>query len=36
VRIKGLKTSAIAKVLGSKPYDEVVHRDNMVVLRDEG
>lgn len=34
-RIKGLRTSAIAKVLGSKPYDEVVHRDNMVVLRVE-
>lgn len=31
-RIKGLKTSAIAKVLGEKPYDEVVHRDNLVRL----
>lgn len=31
-RIKGLKTSEIAKVLGSKPYDEVVHRDVMTLL----
>ena len=31
-RIKGLKTSAIASVLGAKPYDEVVHRDNLVLL----
>jgi glutamate 5-kinase len=30
-RIKGLKTSEIEKVLGSKPYDEVIHRDNMAV-----
>ena len=28
-RIKGLKSSQIAKVLGEKPYDEVVHRNNM-------
>jgi len=31
-RIKGLKTSAIAGVLGSRPYDEAVHRDNMAVM----
>ncbi|MEN6405197.1 MAG: glutamate 5-kinase [Thermoguttaceae bacterium] len=30
-RIKGLKTRQIAEVLGSCPYDEVIHRDNMVV-----
>ena len=30
-RIKGLKTSAIAKVLGEKPYDEVIHRNNMTI-----
>jgi glutamate 5-kinase len=30
-RIKGLKTSQIAKVLGQRPYDEVVHRNNMTV-----
>jgi glutamate 5-kinase len=28
-RIKGLKTSQIAKVLGDKPCDEVIHRNNM-------
>ncbi len=28
-RIKGLKSSRIADVLGEKPYDEVVHRDNL-------
>jgi glutamate 5-kinase len=30
-RIKGLKTHEIATTLGHCPYDEVVHRDNMVV-----
>jgi len=30
-RIKGLKTDRIAAVLGHCPYDEVVHRDNMVL-----
>ncbi len=30
--IKGLRTSLIKKTLGSKPYDEVVHRDNMALL----
>jgi glutamate 5-kinase len=30
-RIKGLKTSQIAAQLGEKPYDEVVHRNNMSV-----
>ncbi len=30
-RIQGLKTARIAEVLGYCPYDEVVHRDNMVV-----
>jgi len=29
--IKGLKTSQIKACLGSKPYDEVIHRDNLVV-----
>jgi glutamate 5-kinase len=28
-KIKGLKTSDIAKELGEKPYDEVIHRNNM-------
>ncbi len=31
VRIKGRKTQQIAEILGYRPYDEVVHRDNMVV-----
>lgn len=31
-RIKGLRTSEIAKTLGTVPYDEVVHCDNMVIL----
>ncbi len=30
-QIMGLKTSQIAKALGDKPYDEVVHRDNMTL-----
>ena len=30
-RIKGLKTSQIADILGHCPYDEIIHRDNMVV-----
>jgi glutamate 5-kinase len=30
-RIKGLKTDAIASALGHCPYQEVIHRDNMVV-----
>lgn len=31
-RIKGKKTTEISKILGTKNYDEVVHRDNMVLL----
>ena len=31
-RIKGLKSDEIAGVLGARPYDEVVHRDNLVIL----
>ena len=30
-RIKGLRTNQIAEVLGECPYEEVIHRDNMVV-----
>ncbi len=30
-RIKGLKSDAIAETLGHRPYDEVIHRDNLVV-----
>ncbi len=31
-RIKGLQTGQIAATLGHCPYDEVIHRDNMVVV----
>ena len=31
-QIKGLKSGQIADVLGYLPYEEVIHRDNMVVL----
>jgi glutamate 5-kinase len=34
-RIAGLKTAAIASVLGYCPYDEVVHRDNLAVINRE-
>jgi len=32
LKIKGLRTSLIKKVLGIKSYDEVIHRDNMFLL----
>jgi glutamate 5-kinase len=32
-RIAGLKTEQIAGELGYCPYDEVVHRDNLAVIR---
>ncbi|MCP5002888.1 MAG: glutamate 5-kinase [Planctomycetes bacterium] len=32
LKIKGMRTSLIKKTLGGKPYDEVIHRDNMVLL----
>ena len=31
-RILGLRTEQIAEVLGAIPYEEVVHRDNLVVI----
>jgi glutamate 5-kinase len=31
-RIMGAHTNEIAVILGGKPYDEVIHRDNMVLL----
>jgi glutamate 5-kinase len=31
-KIRGRKTSEISRILGNSFYDEVVHRDNMVVL----
>lgn len=35
-KIKGLKTSKIKQVLGSHPYDEIIHRDNMAVSKNNG
>jgi glutamate 5-kinase len=32
VKIKGAKTTEIAALLGSKDYDEAIHRDNLVIL----
>jgi glutamate 5-kinase len=32
-RIKGLRSDRIEQVLGNKPYDEVIHRDNMAVTK---
>lgn len=31
-KIKGCSTSSITKILGYKLYDEIIHRDNMVIL----
>ncbi len=31
-RIKGLKSDRIAQVLGHKPYEEVIHRDNLALV----
>src|SRR5688500_19656298 len=31
-QIKGLHTSKIEKVLGYKAYDEIIHRDDLVML----
>ena len=31
-QIRGLKSDEILKVLGYLPYDEVIHRNNMVVF----
>ncbi len=33
-KIKGKKSSEIEKTLGYKDYDEVVHRDNLVILKE--
>jgi glutamate 5-kinase len=30
-RIQGLRSEQIAAVLGHRPYEEVVHRDNMAL-----
>ncbi|GMT43158.1 MAG: glutamate 5-kinase [bacterium] len=33
-RIKGKKSSEIEKILGYKTYDEIIHRDDMVILEE--
>lgn len=33
-RIKGLKTAHIAQVLGEKPVDEVIHRNDLVLIEE--
>jgi glutamate 5-kinase len=35
-RIKGLKSHEIADALGHKPYDETIHRDNLVLTAGPG
>jgi glutamate 5-kinase len=32
-RIKGIKSEKIADVLGRRPYEEVIHRDNLAIVR---
>ena len=32
-KIMGLKSKLIKDILGNKPYDEVIHRDNLVIIR---
>lgn len=32
-RIKGLKSAKIAEVLGRRPYEEVIHRDNLALVK---
>jgi glutamate 5-kinase len=32
LKIKGRKTAEIAALLGTKDYDEVIHRDHMLVF----
>jgi glutamate 5-kinase len=32
-RIKGLKSTKIAQVLGRRPYEEVIHRDNLALVK---
>jgi glutamate 5-kinase len=31
-RIKGIKSEKIAQVLGRRPYEEVIHRDNLAIV----
>jgi glutamate 5-kinase len=31
----GLRSSKIKELLGYQPYDEVIHRDNMVITKED-
>jgi glutamate 5-kinase len=33
-KIMGLKSSRIEQVLGYKDYDEIIHRDNLAVIKE--
>jgi glutamate 5-kinase len=35
-KIMGLRSQHISQVLGHKPYDEVIHRDNLVITVEDG
>jgi glutamate 5-kinase len=32
--IKGVRSDEVVRILGHKSYDEVVHRDNLVILEE--
>ena len=32
-RVKGLKSEKISQVLGHRPYEEVIHRDNLALVK---
>jgi glutamate 5-kinase len=32
-RIKGLKSDKISQVLGRRPYEEIIHRDNLAIVK---
>lgn len=36
ISIMGCKSDMISKILGSKPYNDVVHRDNLAIIYDGG
>jgi len=31
-KVKGRKTKEVQEILGGKEYEEVIHRDNLVIL----
>jgi glutamate 5-kinase len=34
-KIKGAKSTDIENLLGHKPFDEIIHRDNLVIMTKE-